>query len=164
MPATVATAASPVVSAAPPPPVAKPALPPADPLAAAAAAPNSKPGKATPFVNGSVGTHPNVIKIKMDGAIEAIQGAPQPTGFTVVIPNRKSVEPTTSLIDRDARIAAINVSNEASGAELSVTFKDGVPPYMVRAHGETLEIVLAKASAHGDKAEAHAKKKKGKKR
>lgn len=160
-----AATAAPVEAPAAPASVAKPVPPPADPLAAAAAAapPTTKPGRPTPFVNGNVGAHPNVIKIKMDGAVEGIQGAAQPTGFTVVVPNRKSLEPTTSLVERDSRIAAINVSNEASGAELSVTFKDGVPPYMVRAHGDTLELVLAKASAHGEKAEAHAKKKKGKK-
>jgi hypothetical protein len=135
----------------------KPFTPPADPLAAAAA---SKPaGKPAPFTNGPVGAHPTVLKIKMDGAIDSVQGAPQPTGFTVVIPNRKSIEPTASLADKDARISAVTVSNEPTGAELSVSFKDGVPNYIVRAHGDTLELVLAKSSAHGDKTEAHAKKK-----
>jgi hypothetical protein len=145
-----------------PPPMGKPIAPPTDPLTAAAMA-NAKPGKATPFVNGSVGSHPNVIKIKMDGPIEGIQGAPQPTGFTIVIPNRKTAEPATSLAEKDPRISSVNVSNEAGGAEFSVSFKDGVPPYMVRAHGDTLEMVLAKSSAHGDKAEASAKKKRNKK-
>lgn len=145
-----------------PTPVAKPVAPPADPLTAAALA-NAKPGRATPFVNGNVGSHPNVIKIKMDGVIEGIQGAPQPTGFTIVIPNRKTAEPATTLAEKDPRISSVNVSNEAGGAEFSVSFKDGVPPYVVRAHGDTLEMVLAKSSAHGDKTEASAKKKKGKK-
>jgi hypothetical protein len=143
---------------------AKPLTPPIDPLAAAATAMTSpKPGKVTPFTNGPVGAHPTLIRIKMDGAIDGIQGAPQPTGFTIVIPNRKSIEPTTSLAEKDGRIAAISVSNEPTGAELSVSFKDGVPNYLVRAHGDTLEMVLARSGAHGDKAEAHAKKKKGKK-
>jgi hypothetical protein len=136
----------------------KPVTPPSDPLAAAAAAMAAKPGKATPFTNGPVGGHPTVIKIKMDGAIDGIQGAPQPTGFTIVIPNRKSVEPTASLADKDPRIAAIRVSNEAGGAEFSVAFKDGVPNYLVRAHGDTLEMVLAHSSGHGEKSEAKAKK------
>jgi hypothetical protein len=39
----------------------------------------------------------------------------------------------------------MRVTNEANGAELSVTFKDGVPNYQVRAKGDTLEIVLATA-------------------
>lgn len=167
-PAPPAAAAAPVESASAvaalalpeAPPAPKPVPPPADPLASAAAAVNAKPGKIVPFTNGPVGSHPTVLKIKMDGPVEGIQGAPQPTGFTLAIPNRKSVEPTASLADKDGRIAAIQVSNEPSGAELSVSFKDGVPNYLVRAHGDTLELVLAKASAHGEKTEAHASKKK----
>jgi hypothetical protein len=153
--AAIAESAAPI--AAETPPVATPVPPPVDPLAAAAA---SKPaGKPAPFTNGPVGAHPTVMKIKMDGAIDSVQGAAQPTGFTIVIPKRKSIEPTASLADKDPRIAAIQVSNEPTGAELSVSFKDGVPNYLVRAHGDTLEMVLARSSAHGDKTEAHAKKK-----
>jgi hypothetical protein len=101
-----------------------------------------KKGKVPPFTNGAV-THGNVLRIKMDGAIDKIQGAAQPTGFTVVIPNRKSEEAAAPLAARDSRIAGINVSNNPSGAELTVNFKDGVPNYMVRAKGSYLEIVLA---------------------
>jgi hypothetical protein len=138
----------------------KPLAPPNDPLAAAAAAMAQKPGKVTPFTNGPVGAHPNVIKIKMDGIVDGIQGAPQPTGFTIVIPNRKSIEPTASLAEKDPRISAVHVANEPGGAEFSITFKDGVPNYLVRAHGDTLEMVLAHTSAHGDKSEAKVSKKK----
>jgi hypothetical protein len=35
------------------------------------------------------------------------------------------------------------VTNEGSGSELDLAFKDGVPSYLVRAKGDTLEIVLA---------------------
>lgn len=138
----------------------KPVAPRTDPLAAQATAMSAKPGKATPFTNGPVGAHPTVLKIKMDGPVDGIQGAAQPTGFTIVIPNRKSIEPTASLSDKDGRIASVNVTNEPTGAELSVNFKDGVPNYIVRSHGDTLELVLAKQSAHGDKTEAHAPTKK----
>jgi hypothetical protein len=138
-----------------------PTPPPNDPLAAAANAPkNGKPGKAVPFTNGPVGAHPNTIKIKMDGPIEAIQGATQPAGFTIVLPNRKSTDPGAALADKDARLAGLNVSNEPTGAELTVTFKDGVPNYLVRAKGDTLELILAGESKHADKAQAHETKKK----
>ncbi|MCL2776838.1 MAG: PilZ domain-containing protein [Polyangiaceae bacterium] len=116
--------------------------------------------KVTPFGNGPVG-HGNVMRIKMDGAIEKIHGASQPAGFTVVIPGRKSLEAAGPLAAKDSRIAAIRVANETGGAELTVTFKDGVPNYQVRGKGDTLELVLAKAGQAGDKApEAHVKKKK----
>ena len=66
---------------------------------------------------------------------------------------------------KDPRIAAIRISNETGGAELSVTFKDGVPNYQVKAHGDTLEMHLAKPGHAGaEKApEAHAKPHHGKK-
>jgi hypothetical protein len=81
----------------------------------------------------------------MDGPIEKIEGASTPTGFTVVIPNRRSLEAAAPLASRDGRIATMRVTNEAHGAELAVTFKDGVPNYQVRAKGDTLEIALAAA-------------------
>jgi hypothetical protein len=97
-----------------------------------------------PFGNGPV-HHGNVLRLKMDSPIEAIEGAQQPTGFTVKIPGRKAVEAAAPLAARDSRIAAIKVANEGAGAELSVTFKDGVPNYQVSARGDTLVISLAPA-------------------
>jgi hypothetical protein len=155
-PTTIATA--PLTTAAP-----APSAPPIDPLAAAAMAPPARPGKPTPFTNGPVGAHPTILKIKMDGPVEGIQGAAQPTGFTIVTPNRKAVDPTASLASKDARLEGVRIANELGGAELNVTFKDSVPNYVVRAHGDTLEMVLAKASGP-NKAEASARPaKKGKK-
>lgn len=110
-----------------------------------------------PFSNGTV-AHGNVLRLKMDGPIERIQGASQPTGFTVVLPNRKSLEAAGPLAARDGRIASIRVSNDPRGAELAVAFKDGVPNYIVRAKGDTLEMVLAPAGTLAD-AEAKARTK-----
>lgn len=95
-----------------------------------------------PFSNGSV-SHGTVLRLRMDGPIEKINGAAQPTGFTVSIPGRKSIEPAGPLAARDSRIGSIKVSNDGAGAELDVNFKDGVPNYVVRARGEVLEVVLA---------------------
>ncbi len=105
---------------------------------------HKKPLHVAPFGNGAV-THGNVLRIKMDGAIEKIEGASLPTGFTVVLPNRRSLEAAAPLAARDSRIGSIRVTNEAHGAELTVAFKDGVPNYQVRAKGDTLEVVLASA-------------------
>jgi len=99
-------------------------------------------GKAAPFGNGPV-HHGNVLHLKMDGPIEAIEGAQQPTGFAVKLPGRKSLEAAGPLASRDSRIAAIKVSNDSAGAELTVAFKDGVPNYLVTAKGDTLNIALA---------------------
>lgn len=172
--APVDTAVTAAAAAAPPvvAPTPAPAMPTMnDPLASQAAAMGGdpsmfegKPGKVTPFGNGPV-SHGNVLKIKMDGAVARIQGASQPSGFTVVIPGRKSLDAAGPLASKDPRIAAIRVSNEPTGAELTVTFKDGVPNYQVKAHGDTLEMHLAKAGHAGDKApeakaKPHGKKKK----
>ena len=118
------------------------AAPPADPVAAnddSADEPSTrrehhKHGKVTPFGNGPV-HHGNVLHLKMDGPIEAIEGAQQPTGFAVKIPGRKSLEAAGPLAARDSRIAAIKVSNDGAGAELTVAFKDGVPNYQVARQG-----------------------------
>ena len=146
--ATDATA----VAAQPPPPVQMPNIPPPPPVETVAV--NALPeapdpsehhkGKihVAPFGNGNV-QHGNVLKLKMDGPIEKINGGAQPTGFSVSIPGRRSLEPAGPLASRDSRIASIKVSNEGTGSELDVAFKDGVPSYLVRAKGDTLEIVLA---------------------
>jgi hypothetical protein len=102
--------------------------------------------RVTPFGNGAV-HHANVLHLKMDGAIESIEGAQQPTGFIVKIPGRKSLEAAGPLSARDSRIAAIKVSNESAGAELTLSFKDGVPNYMVSAKGDVLVISLAAPAA-----------------
>jgi hypothetical protein len=95
-----------------------------------------------PFGNGPV-HHGNVLHLKMDGPIESIEGAQQPTGFALKIPGRRSMEAAAPLAARDSRIATIKVTNEPAGAELTVAFKDGVPNYQVSAKGDALVIALA---------------------
>jgi hypothetical protein len=149
-PPAASTMSPPVASSAPVPP-APPAVAPAGtddgPIAPSTVANDEphghrRPTHVTPFGNGPVG-HANVLRLKMDGSIEKIEGATTPTGFNVVIPDRRSLEAAAPLASRDGRIAAIRVTNEASGAELAVSFKDGVPNYQVRARGDSLEILLA---------------------
>jgi hypothetical protein len=130
----------PAPSAAPPPMVAP--IPDDPPPAPPAPQKKTATTKVTPFGNGNV-THGNVLRLKMDGPIEKIHGALQPTGFLVTIPGRKSLEPAAPLAARDGRIASIKVANDAGGAELDVAFRDGVPQFQVRAKGDTLELVLA---------------------
>ncbi len=145
--ATEATA----LAAAPPPPAPPPVqpIPQPEPTVVANATPDvPEPGEhhhkmhVAPFGNGGV-SHGNVLKLKMDGPIEKIDGASEPTGFSVVVPGRRALEPAGPLAARDSRIASIKVSNEGTGSQLDVAFKDGVPSYLVRAKGDTLEIVLA---------------------
>lgn len=117
--------------------------------------PPGKKGKPKPFTNGPV-AHGTTLRLKMDGPIERMQGASQPTGFTIALPNRRSLEAASPLASKDSRIAGIRVANDGNGAELTLTFKDGVPNYIVRAKGDTLEMVIAK-----EKSTAETGKKKG---
>ncbi len=107
---------------------------------------HKKHARVAPFGNGPV-HHGNVLRLKMDGPIDTIEGASQPTGFTVKLPDRRSLEAAGPLASRDSRIAAIKVSNDTAGAELTVAFKDGVPNYQVSAKGDTLVIALAPAGS-----------------
>jgi hypothetical protein len=150
-PATAAPAVQ-----APGPVVAPPPAPAAPPQAVANAAAEDKSGAAPaaaedgakkhprpqPFANGPV-HHGNILRLKMDGPVEAIEGAQEPTGFLVKMPGRRSLEAASPLAARDGRIQTIKVTNGASGAELSVTFKDSVPNYRVSARGDSLVIALA---------------------
>ncbi len=112
----------------------------------------------TPFGNATV-ARGNVLTLKMDGPIDRIQGAQQPTGFTVSVPGRKSLESGSAFPSRDERVAAAHVDNNPEGAELTVNFRDGVPNYQVRARGDTLEVHLATLTNVVEKSpEAHKKK------
>ena len=76
--------------------------------------------------------------------IEAIEGAQQPTGFTVKIPGRKVARGRGARWRRATRASRPSRSRTSgAGAELTVTFKDGVPNYQVMRQGDTLVIALA---------------------
>ncbi len=113
-------------------------------------------------------SHPVMLKLKMDGPIERINGAAGAMGFTISLPDRRSVSSTTDLARKDKRLASVNVVNTSHGAEVTIQFKDGVPPYLARVKGDRLEIALgnehgakkvAKKKHDGDKAKSKAKKK-----
>jgi hypothetical protein len=117
---------------------------------------------------GSV-THPVTLKLKMDGPIERITGAAGAMGFTISLPDRRSVSATTDLARKDKRLASVNVVNTSHGAEVTLQFKDGVPPYLAKIKGDRLEIALgsehgskkvAKKKHDGDKAKTKTKTKK----
>jgi len=107
---------------------------------------HKKHGRAAPFGNGPV-HHGNILHLKLDGPIDSLEGAQQPTGFAVKVPGRRALEAAGPLAARDSRIAAIKVANDPAGAELTVAFKDGVPNYQVSAKGDTLVIALASSGA-----------------
>jgi PilZ domain len=102
--------------------------------------------------------HPVVLKIKMDGAIEKINGAAGAMGFTISVPGRRSVSSASDLTRKDKRLASVNVVNTSHGAEISVQFKDGVPAYLAKVKGDRLEIAIGK-EGHSKVAKKKKKKK-----
>jgi hypothetical protein len=130
-------------------------------LAAAKAAPaaadetfNDKPAKKArvkkqirpqdvgPWGHGHV-HKPTIHRLRLDAAGSAIQGAINPTGFTVVIPGRKVMESGRSIARRDKRIARVSTSNTAGGAQISFKFRDGVPGYRVRLRHDFVEFLIS---------------------
>jgi hypothetical protein len=130
------------------------------------------PAKATgvkEWGHGSV-KKPVVLKLKMDGPVDGLNGASGAMGFTISLPGRRALSSASELARKDKRIASINVVNSAHGADVSLQFKDGVPPYMAKAKGDVLEIDLGSDHEHGKKVAAKggkhgdSKKKKSKKK
>lgn len=99
---------------------------------------------------------PTVLRLKMDGTIAGITGNETATGFTIVVPNRKSVSSAAGLARKDKRLETVNVVNYPDRAEITLHFKKEVPAFMVRAKGKRLDIEIATAK----KKKAPAKKKK----
>jgi hypothetical protein len=110
---------------------------------------DSKSHKVTPFGHGKV-SHATTLHMKTDGEITAIHGARTPTGFTVTLPGRRSMESGSALASHDTRIASVHVTNGSKGSELTFQFKDGVPSYLVRAKGHDLQIAIGRASDSDD--------------
>lgn len=151
------------VPTAPPdaPPLGAGLDPAADPLLAAAGAAadgaSDEPGAAegdgdsddgegvTEWGAGNV-KNPVVLKLKMDGVVERIDGAKGAMGFTISVPGRRALSSGADLARKDKRIAAVDVVNSAHGAEITLRFKDGVPAYLAKANGARLEIAIGDAS------------------
>lgn len=89
-----------------------------------------------------------VLRMHMDGAISGLTGGPA-AGNTLVIrmAGRRSLDLAAPLVRQDLRLVNASVYNRASGAELTLRFREAVPQYQARARGNTLELVLAPAAA-----------------
>lgn len=108
----------------------------------------------TEWGNGAV-EHPVVLKVKMDGAVEAFNGSSGENGFTITVPSRKTLSAASELARKDKRIASLQAVNNAQGAEITLQFKGDMPGYRVKAKGDKLEIALGTESK--DEAGSHKK-------
>jgi hypothetical protein len=105
----------------------------------------SKSGKnpedVAPWGRGKVVT-PVIHRLRLDSAGDALQGSLQPTGFTVVVPNRKVMEQGALIAKRDPRIARVRTVNTPNGAQITFQFKDGVPAYKARLRRDFIEFLI----------------------
>ncbi len=113
----------------------------------AAAAPQPAAPAAHVLGSPSVRTG-TVLRMRMDGVIGGIAGGPG-AGNTLVIrmAGRRSLDMAAPLVRQDLRLLNASVYNRASGAELTLRFRDAVPQYQAHTRGNTLEIVLAPPAA-----------------
>jgi hypothetical protein len=102
---------------------------------------SKKPEDVAPWGRGKVVT-PVIHRLRLDGAGDALQGSLQPTGFTVVVPNRKVMEQGAAIAKRDPRIARVRTVNTPNGAQITIQFKDGVPAYRARLRRDFIEFLI----------------------
>ena len=86
---------------------------------------------------------PVIHRIRLDSPGAAIEGAIHPTGFSVVVPDRKTMESGKPIAKRDKRIARVKTQNSSSGAQVTLKFRGGVPGYRVRLRKDFLEILIS---------------------
>jgi hypothetical protein len=124
---------------------------------------SKKPEDVAPWGRGKVVT-PVIHRLRLDGPGDALQGSLQPTGFTVVVPERKVMEQGGGIAKRDPRIARVRTVNTPNGAQITFQFKDGVPAYRARLRRDFVEFLIGapekKAAAAKAPLKAAAKAKK----
>jgi hypothetical protein len=85
-----------------------------------------------------------VLRLRMDGPIGAISGVgARGAAIVMTLPGRHSLDMAAPLAQIDPRIAGAGVMNRATGAELTLRFREPAPPFVARSRGNVLEIVLA---------------------
>jgi hypothetical protein len=102
---------------------------------------SKKPEDVAPWGRGKL-ANPVIHRLRLDSSGEALQGSLQPTGFTVVIPNRKVMEQGAGIAKRDPRIARVRTVNTPNGAQITFQFKDGVPAYKARLRRDFVEFLI----------------------
>ncbi len=122
---------------------------------------SKKPEDVAPWGRGKVVT-PVIHRLRLDSPGDALQGSLQPTGFTVVIPQRKVMEQGAAIAKRDPRIARVRTVNTPNGAQITFQFKDGTPAYKARLRRDYIEFLIGAAEPKKAPAPAAAAKTKSK--
>jgi hypothetical protein len=131
---------------------------------AAGTSPSGGAGAALRKVWGVGEVHdPVSLKLTMDGDVTGFSGSEGDSGFTLVIPGRKSVSSASGLARKDKRIESLNVVNYPDRAEVTLQFKGDVPAFAVKASGSRVSIEIdGGRGKRSDDGEASTSKKKAK--
>lgn len=109
---------------------------------------DDEPGK-TEFGQGDV-KKPRTVRLKMDAPITNIRGSAEEDSITLFLPGRRNIEPASPLSKRDKRISSVKAVSKDGGVEVTLAFKDSVPPFLAKANGKMLEINLGQAPKSED--------------
>ncbi|MDW8249567.1 MAG: hypothetical protein RMJ98_09725 [Myxococcales bacterium] len=82
----------------------------------------------------------------MDAPITNLKGSTSDDAIVLFLPGRRNVEPAAPLSKRDKRISNVKAVPKDGGVEVTVSFKDSVPPFLAKANGKMLEIDLGQPS------------------
>lgn len=104
----------------------------------------------TPWGRGKLHS-PTIYRLRLDGPGGKLQGALLPTGFTVLVPGHKVMEPGAPIAKRDNRIASVHTSNRTEGAEVAFRFRDSIPAYRVRLRRDYVEILIGQGEVKDGK-------------
>ncbi|MCH2109200.1 MAG: PilZ domain-containing protein [Polyangiaceae bacterium] len=105
-----------------------------------------QPRKMTQWGVGRL-TLPTVYRIRLDGAGEELTGIAEPTGFSVTIPGRRSMENGAAIQERDSRLVRVKTTNSSSGTKLRFEFRGVVPGYKVRLKNDFVEVFISAPDA-----------------
>jgi hypothetical protein len=135
------------------PPVAAPADEEAQERAAAEASANEtwaqeepevRPEDVKPWGHGRLNL-PTIHRVKLDRPGAELRGASQPTGFSVLVPQRRVIEAVAGIAKRDRRITSVKADNSDAGARLTFRFREKAPPFRVRLRGQYVEFLISAA-------------------
>jgi hypothetical protein len=102
----------------------------------------TKPEDVAPWGKGKM-RDPVIYRVKLDGPGTAIQGRTFSKGFSVIIPNRKTLESPAGYAKQDKRLEKVSAANADFGVKILWRFKDEIPGYRVRLRKNTVEFLIS---------------------
>lgn len=122
-------------------PAARPVAAPGARVATAGAGPVL--GPTTAILGNNAVRAGSTLRLRMDGPIATLRGpGAQGAAIVVSLPGRRSLDTAGAFAQRDPRVVSAAINNRPGGAELTLRFRTPAPPFVARARGQTLEVIL----------------------